>query len=49
MGNHQKYFTNLYQTFTDIKEVKVMDVYQFLEKNNMFQGYPEKISTFHYI
>jgi hypothetical protein len=40
MGNYPKYLTNLYQTFTDIKAVKVMNVYQILviylipEKNN---------------
>jgi hypothetical protein len=40
MGNYQKYLPNLYQSFTDIKAVKVMDVYQILviylipEKNN---------------
>ena len=40
MGNYQKYLTNLYQTFTDIKALKVMNVYQILiiylipEKNN---------------
>jgi hypothetical protein len=40
MGNYQKYLTNLYQTFTDIKALKVMKVYQILiiylipEKNN---------------
>jgi hypothetical protein len=42
MGNYQKYLTNLDQTFTDVKALKVMNVYTILiiyliPEKNIFQ------------